>query len=125
MVFQTDHAAIKVGGQDENAGITQKLFGGKSKNQPFSIYVDQDPPQLPVHQVHPSMVSVLEDDIENFPPTLDEAVARLPAIPQPSALQETKGEERLLPWKVLMSCYALVIAKYKFSTLHAATIRRL
>ncbi|KAL8624021.1 hypothetical protein ACOMHN_041611 [Nucella lapillus] len=88
---QPSRAAKIDGRQDENSGIPQKVFSGKLQNQPFSIYVDQEPPLLPRASAQ-GVVYHQDDDVENNAPTLDEAVARLPVIPPSSALSMEGAE---------------------------------
>ena len=94
-LFQSAHDVVKIDGrQDENAGIPKKAFGGKPRNQPFTIYVDQDSDVLPPSQGHASAEDLeVDDDLENHMPSLSEAVMRLPSIPQPQVrVPEAKGE---------------------------------
>ena len=93
--FQTAHDVVKVDGrQDENAGVPKKAFNGKPRNQPFTIYVDQDSDMLPPPQGHAAVEDLeVDDDLENQLPSLNEAVMRLPSIPQPPVrVPEAKGE---------------------------------
>ena len=94
-LFQTAHDVVKIDGrQDENAGIPKKAFGGKPRNQPFTIYVDQDSDVLPPPQGPASAEDLeVDDDLENHMPSLSDAVMRLPSIPQPQVrVPEAKGE---------------------------------
>ncbi|XP_076446900.1 G2/mitotic-specific cyclin-A-like [Babylonia areolata] len=80
---QPSRAAKIDGRQDENAGIQQKVFSAKPKNQPFSIYVDDEAPAFPRLPASSKAVGYQYEDTENHAPSLEEAVACLPVIPPP------------------------------------------
>ena len=94
-LFQSAHDVLKADGrQDENAGVSRKAFSSKSRNQPFAIYVDDNQDSLPQPEEDPPVDHLeVDDDFDNHLPSLNEAVMRLPPIPQPSArVPEDKGQ---------------------------------
>lgn len=77
--LQSSQDLIKAG-QDENEFTQQKTFDVKSKNLPFSIYVDDQPTLPEIVQAAASASCNEIDDIENRVPSLSEAVVRLPNL---------------------------------------------